>query len=181
MDDEVMEVPDPLKDSRFVNNPLVTSSPYVRFYAGAPPVMPNGYKLGTLCVLDTVPRKLSHDQKEALRTLAKEVVAQLVLRQQKTILQKEKEMVEHSLKVKEQFLANMSHEIRTPMNGIMGLTNLLMETPLSQEQKDYLHFIQSCTHNLLVIVNDILEFSKENLERSVLNLSISTFIHYLIH
>lgn len=160
MSDEILEVPDALEDERFVNNPLVTGEPRIRFYAGAPLIMPDGYKLGTLCVIDTVPKKLSQEQKEALRTLAKEVVAQLMLRKQKMILEREKELIERSLRIKEQFMANMSHEIRTPMNGIMGLTNLLLETPLNQEQKDYLHYIQTCTDNLLVIVNDILDFSK---------------------
>lgn len=160
LSEEVMEIPNALEDERFATNPLVTADPHIRFYAGAPLIMPDGYKLGTLCVIDQVPRKLTPEQKDALRTLAKEVVAQLVLRKQKMILEREKELIERSLRIKEQFMANMSHEIRTPMNGIMGLTNLLLDTPLNQEQKDYLHYIQTCTDNLLVIVNDILDFSK---------------------
>src|SRR3990167_604109 len=76
----LMEVPDALDDSRFANNPLVTGEEGVRFYAGAPLLTPSGAALGTVCVIDRVPRKLTEAQAEALKALSRQVVQLLALR-----------------------------------------------------------------------------------------------------
>jgi PAS domain S-box-containing protein len=78
---------------------------------------------------------------------------------------KAKEIAENSVKVKEQFLANISHEIRTPMNGIIGLTNVLKKTNLAVEQQKYLNAIHKSADNLMVIINDLLDFSKITAEQ----------------
>jgi len=106
LDNEILEVTDALANDTFKNNVLVTGSPDIRFYAGAPLIDPEGHRLGSLCVIDRVPRKLTPEQRDALRTLADEVMSHLVL-------SKQKKELEASLAVHKDFyrLFNSSSEV----------------------------------------------------------------------
>jgi len=83
-----------------------------------------------------------------------------VLRRSQEASLKAKELAESASRAKSEFLANMSHEVRTPMTGVMGMTGLLLDTALTEEQREYVRVIQSSSEALLTIINDILDFSR---------------------
>ena len=97
--DDVFEVPDARKDPVFQHYPTVINDPNVRFYAGAPLITPDGQALGTICTIDTEPRQLTAQQRDALRILAKEVVAHLELRRARLQLEQESQKLEGLLRL----------------------------------------------------------------------------------
>jgi len=170
---DTMVVEDALADSRFADNPLVTTDPKIRFYAGAKLTTSDGYALGSLCVIDRVPRKLTSAQKEALQALSRQVVAQMeykrnVLemaeiiadRKQTEELKAANQAAEAASRAKSEFLANISHELRTPLNGVIGMTELVLDSELTSEQRENLDVVKSSADSLLSLVNHILDFSE---------------------
>ncbi|QYM79713.1 response regulator [Horticoccus luteus] len=171
---DLFVVPDAQKDQRFATFANVTGAPHIRFYAGAPLVTPDGSALGSLCVIDRVPRDLSPAQLRALRVLRRHVVNSLELRrlalaQRSTITALERTRTEleaarfaadAATRAKSQFLATMSHEIRTPMNAVIGMATVLSGSPLDADQRECVDTIRTSGELLLSVINDILDFSK---------------------
>jgi len=165
--EQVLVVPDAANDPRFADNDLVKGRTQFKFYAGAPLINPEGFPLGTLCVIDNKAKPISAAQVDALRALSRQVIdqlefrrAKLMLRDQADNLMKAKEEAKAASKAKSVFLANISHEIRTPMNGVVGVTSLLSGTPLSERQRHYVDTIEKSAEGLLHVLSNILDYSK---------------------
>jgi GAF domain-containing protein len=132
---DVFIVSDAKEDERFAQNPLVVSEPKVRFYAGAT-LMTDGQALGTLCVVDRVPRELSPEQLEALRALSRQVLAQLELR-------RNLKRLEHSLAARDRAEAEKERTLRdlkaalANVRTLEGLLPICLSCKKIQDQKGH--------------------------------------------
>ncbi len=158
--DDIFVVDDTLADPRFADNPLVTSDPKIRFYAGAPLRTHDGFNLGTLCAIDTRPRTLSDSQRQILADLASLAVDELELRQ---ALKSSMQRVAHEVELqslKDEFLATVSHELRTPLTSIRGTLGLLESGEfgdLPEQVQGLISIANRNTVNLIELVNDLLD------------------------
>lgn len=181
LSDELMVVEDASKDERFRNNPLVTGEPDIRFYAGAPLITHDKYRLGSLCVIDKRPRSLSDSQKFALKVLADQVVKLLELRYQNINLSRslqtvsqQKKHIQSLLKervklteelaktnhTKDQMLSIIAHDLRGPLNTLQSLLTLMSgkEEPLQSKMKKYTTALGKSVENAASMLENLLEW-----------------------
>ena len=153
---DVFVVPDTFTDPRFVDNPLVTGDPHIRFYVGAPLITPEGLAIGTLCAIDREPRILSPEQITALQTLARQVVSQLELRR----LTKELQQV---LESKNKLFHILSHDLRSPFNGILAFSQALAdeaETLSREEIQDFSQTVLNSAEQFMHLIDNLLQCTR---------------------
>lgn len=132
---DVFMVPDTSKDERFAENPLVVSEPKVRFYAGAT-LMTQGQALGTLCVVDRVPRELTPEQLEALRALSRQALAQLELRRNLVRLEQSLTARDRAEAEKERTLRELKAALAN-IHTLEGLLPICLSCKKIQDQKGH--------------------------------------------
>ncbi len=163
MDDTPYEVVNATENPIFKDNPLVTGDPNIRHYAGFPLKNPQGYNLGTLCVINSVPGQLSEDQNTALKTLANQVTAQLELRKQNHMLSESKKSLEKSNKQLDEFAYIVSHDLKAPLRAINSLSEWIsddIEEIVDDEVKNNLSLLRGRVMRMESLINGILEYSK---------------------
>ena len=160
---EVCIVPDLRDDPRFYDLPAVTGETALVFYAGVPLVSPDGYALGTLCVLDTKPCELNDVQIDTLKALANQVISLLELRRNKLLLEKAKTELEEKNAELEKFAYVVAHDIKSPLSSITGIAKCLTKryaSELTPEVAEMMQMITCSSERLKAIVDGILEHSR---------------------
>ncbi|WP_417941203.1 sensor histidine kinase [Flavobacterium sp. RS13.1] len=162
---ELFIIPDATKDERFFDNPLTTNEPNVVFYAGAPLNTKDGYTLGTLCVIDTKPREdLSEGQKESLKALGNQVIAQLELRKKNRFLEELNSEISRKNVQLSQFAHRLTHDLKVPISGINSLITFIKEDYktliANTELEKWIDLIYSRNEYMDFLINGILEYTK---------------------
>ena len=157
LQDEIMIVEDATRDQRFLDNPYVIGSPDIRFYAGMPLINPDGFKLGTICVIDNRPRGITPQQSFALRVLGDQVMKLLELRRKNAELIRIHDMHNRLLTI-------IGHDLRAPVNSINGLLLLSENYELSlneyKELMPRMRLMVNAANNLLL---NLLHWAKSHI------------------
>jgi signal transduction histidine kinase len=167
LQDDVFAVPDAAEDSRFADNPLVTSGPHIRFYAGSPLATRAGLKLGTLCVIDRVPRHLNDFQKRALQTLGAQVVAHLELRVQirdlakrAVIIRTQRDSLDLLQRQKDELASLIVHDLKNPLAAILSNAQFTLENTLSEQAREAVIDIEASARAMKGLVTNLLDVSR---------------------
>ena len=178
LDPEKVNVVSDLRlDERYNSNPLVLGEPHAVFYAGAPLVTPEGFVLGSICVLDAVARKLSPEQEEALKALARQTITTMELRKKNHELSKAKEHLKKCNERLNEYVKVVSHDIKTPLANITMLSkgfkrnynNVLDETGTG-----YIELIQESSSGLILFLDEMLLKTKKEMAGDCCSTPVNT-------
>ena len=175
--DKIFTVKDSRLDERFHDNPLVIGEPRVIFYTGVPLVSPEGFAVGTLCVIDDKPKELNQEQLRSLKALSNQVVSLFELRKSKMLLERLTNDLVNRNRELEKFARVAAHDIKSPLNNISSLTEILLHqygSELDEEGKMMMKMLDTSSQTLRELVDGILEHSKSDhiltKNRSIFNL-----------
>lgn len=163
--DNIFTVKDSRLDSRFSDNPLVVGEPHVIFYTGVPLVSPEGFALGTLCVIDDKPKELNEQQLKTLKALSNQVVSLFELRKSKMMLERLTNDLESRNSALEKFARVAAHDIKSPLNNISSLTEILLHqysNDLDDDAQMMMRMLDTSSQTLRELVDGILEHSKSD-------------------
>ncbi len=161
--DQPLIIPDSRKDERTAQNPLVTGEPHVIFYTGIPLVNPEGFPLGSLCVIDHKPKQLNDQQIKALKALAQRVNKQLELRRKIIQMEAVQKSLREANQDLEDFAYMIAHDIKNPLLTMHSFSKLILRrtaSKLTEEEQQMLGFINGSAQKLLTLVEDVLRFSQ---------------------
>ena len=152
LQNETFVVPDAMLDARFERNPLTTGAQNVRFYAGTPLIDSGGHALGTLCVIDHVPRELTAFQLESLGRLGRLAMCQMELR-------RERDTSHAKVRATTALLGNLGQDIRAPLSKYVGLADQLAGTQLTPVQAELVEQLQTGSGQLLNTLNNVIDYA----------------------
>jgi signal transduction histidine kinase len=155
---DLFMVPDAASDSRFADNPMVTGSRGIRFYAGVPLTTQAGNNLGMLCVKDTVPRNLTPDQQDALVMLGKQVVKQMELRLKNQEL-------ERITEAQRRIISIIAHDVRSPLASIVSLFQLYQNKVIDPDRfNNFLNVSSTQLHCTMALLENLVVWGNIQLQ-----------------
>lgn len=171
--DDLFIVENAVEDLRFHDNPLVVQDPKIQFYAGIPLKSPEGYNIGTLCVIDHKPRSLNSFQERALKVLANQIVNHLELRVQVNNIKNayaelndERDKFLRSNKIYQRLLSIVSHDVRGPLNSFTQLVQMLINDEIAYEQfKALAPEFQKNMSTTIQLLDNIVKWGTDKLSR----------------
>jgi signal transduction histidine kinase len=128
----IFEIADATQDERFIDNPLVIGEPFIRFYTGVPLINSNGFKVGTISVMDTKPGELNEEQIFTLQTLARQVVKLLDQNLLNKQLEQQQEKLQQQMEMQNRILSIIAHDVRNPIGAVKSIIELNARKILSQ-------------------------------------------------
>lgn len=167
---DIFTVEDASKDERFHDYPNVLGDPHIRFYAGVPLVTRKGYRLGALCVINSVPQNLTEEQSFALRVLGNQVVKLAEQRLQNRYLQNYQKRLQKQAEMQNKILSIVAHDVRSPLVSLQGIIELSEENLISEEKKlEMIELWKKQLDNTMCLLSNLIDWGKVQAGNDILN------------